>query len=75
MELAHAASLGRTDEVRHMVEEDPDILCRPVEIVALIGGAAVRESPLGAAKRRERTELADYLRKHGATEQPSIVWR
>lgn len=75
MEVAHCASLGRADEVRRAVEDDSDILRRPVEMVALIGGAAVRESPLMAAKRRERDELVEYLQKHGATEQPRVIWR
>jgi ankyrin repeat protein len=75
MELAHAASLGRMDDVRRMVEDDPGILRRPVEMVALIGGTAIKESPLATAKRRERTELIDYLLKHGAMDQPRVVWQ
>lgn len=75
MELAHAASLGRMDDARRMVEDDPDILRRQVDMVALIGGTAIKESPLATAKRRERKQLVDYLLKHGATDQPRVVWQ
>lgn len=70
-----AARLGRLDDVRSMVEEDPDFVRRPMEMVALIGGTAVQESPLLAAKRRGRSEVVKYLLKRGAVNHPQIVWR
>jgi hypothetical protein len=48
------------------VEHDPEAPSRPRIIKALIGGAAIRESPLHAARRRGHTELAAYLLEHGA---------
>jgi ankyrin repeat protein len=74
VELAHAASLGRLDEIERMVENDPDILRRPIAMVALIGGTAVKESPLSAATRRGRKDIAECLVAHGATEKRQILW-
>ncbi len=74
LEIAHAASLGRLDDVRGMVERDPDILRRRIELVARVGGTAVMESPLEAATRKGNREMVDFLLKHGAVLKPRIVW-
>jgi len=74
MNLAHAASRGLLDEVKRRVEQDKDVLRRPVEMQALVTGAAVFESPLRAARRRGWAEVEAYLVKNGAVEEPKIVW-
>jgi ankyrin repeat protein len=75
MNLAHAAALGRLDDVKRMVERDPDVARRPLELSALIGGTATPESPLSAARRRGHRNVEAYLRDQGATEKQTVVIR
>jgi hypothetical protein len=75
MNLAHAASLGLLDEVKRRVELDKDVFKRPVEMQALVTGAAVFDSPLRAARRHGRAEVEAYLVKEGAVEEMKVVWR
>jgi hypothetical protein len=70
--LEHAASLGWLDNVREIVQRDSETLTRPRIIKALIGGAAIMESPLRAAKRRGRREVVSYLLEHGAVDDPPV---
>jgi ankyrin repeat protein len=74
VDLEHAASLGQMDIVHEMVQQDSEALTRPRRIKALIGGAAIRESPLRAAKRRNRTEVVTYLVRHGAVDDPPALY-
>lgn len=74
VELEHAASLGWMDNVREIVERDAEALSRPRTIKALIGGAAVRESPLRAAKRTGRAEVVAYLVENGAVDDPAVIF-
>ena len=73
VELEHAASLGLLGEIERMVERDPEILKRPRIMKALIGGAATKESPLQAVRRRGRTEIVTYLLEHGAIDVPAVI--
>jgi ankyrin repeat protein len=73
VELEHAASLGWMDKIREMVGQDPEVARRPRTIKALIGGAAMRESPLRAARRRGRTDVISYLLEHGAVDDPPVI--
>jgi ankyrin repeat protein len=73
LELEHAASLGWLDEIQRRVQQDLHVLTRPKTLMALLGGAAIKESPLRAAKRQRHAELAAYLVAHGAVENPEIV--
>jgi hypothetical protein len=72
VDLEHAASLGWLDRVREMVQQDSELLTRPRSIKALLTGVAIRESPLRAAKRRNRTEVVSYLLQHGAVDDPPV---
>jgi ankyrin repeat protein len=74
VDLEHAASLGLLDRVRGIVQQDPEVLTRPRSIKALLTGAAIRESPLCAAKRRNRTEVVSYLLRHGAVNDPPVLF-
>jgi ankyrin repeat protein len=73
VELDHAASLGLLGEIKRMVEQDPEVLKRPKVMKALIGGTAIKESPLQAARRRGRSEIVSYLVQHGAVDLPAVV--
>lgn len=74
VQISHAASLGRLENVRHFLELDPDVLRRPVKCTALIGGTAMMESPLSAAKRRGWSDVVNLLVEHGAVDAPAIEW-
>ena len=73
VELEHAASLGLLGEIERMVENDPEVLNWPKVIKALMGGTAIKESPLQAASRRGRTEIVSYLLEHGAIDVPTVI--
>jgi len=72
--LAHAASLGHIEAVRQALAAHPDEARGPVEVRATLGGTAVLESPLHAARRNGHAEVVEFLVKHGASEEPAIVW-
>jgi Ankyrin repeats (3 copies) len=73
VELEHAASLGLFAEIERMVKRDPEILKRPKVMKALIGGTAIKESPMQAARRRGRTEIVSYLLEQGAVDVPAVM--
>jgi ankyrin repeat protein len=75
MNISHAAALGRLEDVQLRVERDKDVLRRPVELLALVGGAAIFESPLRAARRRGSRDVEAYLLEHGAVDEPKVIWR
>jgi hypothetical protein len=65
-DLAHAASLGRLDWVRQKVKADPACVKSLRPVPELLTGGAEFERPLPAAERRGWSEVARYLREHGA---------
>jgi hypothetical protein len=72
--LAHAASLGDLETVRRILTADPDAARRPVQLIATLGGTAVMESPLHAARRNGHTEGAALLLQCRAVEHPPVSW-
>jgi ankyrin repeat protein len=72
-DLEHLAALGLTAEVEKRIAEDPDIISRPRLLKALPGGAAIRESPLQAARRRGYTDIVNLFLRHNATDRPDIM--
>jgi ankyrin repeat protein len=61
LEPAHAASLGLLDELKRMVAANPGAVLLPAQRPALVGGTAVMESALAAARRRGRRDVVAYL--------------
>jgi hypothetical protein len=71
VDLEHAASLGSLDRSTRNGSAGFGGF-QLAALHALISGAAVRESPLRVAKRRNRTEIVSCLLKHGPVDEPPV---